>query len=255
MPGCAKQQGPSRAKSADGAVLPLSHHPPTHRRAARRLAQRARQGRRDRRAPPLTRRAAPPSQATEVPARRPCASGDAARRVPSQALVELSCRSWHDPAVASSAGHPQLDAGTSSGRALAGDVVALIVRLAGENPRWGYRRIQGELKKLGVSVSTTTIRTVLRCNGLRPAPRRASVSWRAFLRAQALGILAVDFRTVETVRSRRSTSCSASSFIPGGSGLSASLTIRTDLGSSSVQESSRCAGWGRGQQGPAHLGS
>jgi len=78
--------------------------------------------------------------------------------------------------------------------------VALILRLARENPRWGYRRIQGEPKNLGVSVSATTIRTVLLGNGLRPAPRRASVSWRAFLRAQATGIIATDFFTVETVR-------------------------------------------------------
>jgi hypothetical protein len=83
---------------------------------------------------------------------------------------------------------------------LAEPVVALILRLARENPRWGYRRIQGELKKLGVSVSATTIRTVLRGNGLRPAPRRASVTWRVFLRAQASGIVATDFFTVETVR-------------------------------------------------------
>jgi putative transposase len=80
------------------------------------------------------------------------------------------------------------------------DVVALILRLARENPRWGYRRIQGELKKLGMSVSATTIRTVLLRNGLRPAPRRASVTWRAFLRAQASAIVATDLFTVETVR-------------------------------------------------------
>jgi putative transposase len=84
--------------------------------------------------------------------------------------------------------------------ALASDVVVLILRLARENPRWGYRRIQGELKKLGISVSATSIRTVLLRNGLRPAPRRASVAWRAFLRAQASAILATDFFTVETVR-------------------------------------------------------
>jgi putative transposase len=79
-------------------------------------------------------------------------------------------------------------------------VVALILRLAQENPRWGYRRVQGELKKLGMSVSATTIRPVLLRNGLRPAPRRASVTWRAFLRAQAAAIVAADFFTVETVR-------------------------------------------------------
>jgi putative transposase len=82
---------------------------------------------------------------------------------------------------------------------LGGEVVALILRLAGENPRWGYRRIQGELKKLGIQASATSTRTVLLGNGLWPAPRRASVSWRTFLGAQASSILATDFFTVETV--------------------------------------------------------
>ena len=78
-------------------------------------------------------------------------------------------------------------------------LVALILLLARENPRWGYRRIQGELKKLGIRVAATTIRAVLVGNGLGPASRRASVSWRAFLRAQVTGIIAADFFTVETV--------------------------------------------------------
>jgi len=100
---------------------------------------------------------------------------------------------------------------------LADHVVALILRLARENPRWGYRRIQGELKKLGIRVSATTIRTVLLGNGLRPAPRRASVTWRAFLRAQAAGIVATDFFTVETVGLKTSTSCSVRPEIGGRS--------------------------------------
>jgi transposase InsO family protein len=83
---------------------------------------------------------------------------------------------------------------------LADHLVALILRLAEENPRWGYQRIRGELRKLGIRVSATTIRTVLLSNGLRPAPRRPSTTWRAFLRAQATGIIATDLFTVETVR-------------------------------------------------------
>jgi putative transposase len=78
------------------------------------------------------------------------------------------------------------------------ETVELIIRLAKENPRWGYLRIRGELLKLGVSVSATTVRTVLRRAGLGPAPRRIGPSWSEFLRAQAQGILALDFFTVET---------------------------------------------------------
>jgi putative transposase len=76
---------------------------------------------------------------------------------------------------------------------------ALIRRVARENPRWGYQRIQGELAKLGLRVSATAIRRLLGRHGLEPAPRRGGVSWRVFLRQQAAGILACDFFTVETV--------------------------------------------------------
>ena len=74
----------------------------------------------------------------------------------------------------------------------------LIVRMGRENPRWGCVRIKGELRKLGIRVGATTIRTILRRAGLPPAPRRAGPSWSGFLRAQARAILAVDFFTVET---------------------------------------------------------
>jgi putative transposase len=75
----------------------------------------------------------------------------------------------------------------------------LILRLARENPHWGYKRIVGELKGLGISVSPTSVRKVLLEAGLQPAPQRTHSSWRAFLRAQAASMLACDFLTVETV--------------------------------------------------------
>jgi transposase InsO family protein len=74
----------------------------------------------------------------------------------------------------------------------------LIVRLADENPHWGYKRIVGELKGVGVTVSATSARKVLLEAGLQPAPQRTHSSWRAFLRAQASSMLACDFLTVET---------------------------------------------------------
>jgi putative transposase len=82
------------------------------------------------------------------------------------------------------------------------EVRALILRMGRENPRWGCIRIRGELAKLGIRVSATKIRTLLRANGLGPAPRRDGPTWRQFLRSQAEGILALDFLTVETITLR-----------------------------------------------------
>ncbi len=100
---------------------------------------------------------------------------------------ELVCRKW----TYKRRGHP--------GRPPI-EVRDLIVRLGRENPRWGYQRIRGELMKLEIRISATTVRTILLGHGLHPAPRRGGPTWTEFLRAQAAGILATDFFTVETLR-------------------------------------------------------
>ena len=76
-------------------------------------------------------------------------------------------------------------------------IKALILRMAKENPRWGYMRIKGELQGLGIRVSATAIAMLLRSHGIGPAPRRGP-TWSEFLKAQASGIIACDFFTVET---------------------------------------------------------
>ena len=83
------------------------------------------------------------------------------------------------------------------------DAVAVVLRLVRENPRWGYLRIVGECKKLGVTVSATSVGNMLRRHRLRPAPRTSGPSWSDFLRAQAAGTLGCDFFHVGTVTRRR----------------------------------------------------
>jgi hypothetical protein len=79
----------------------------------------------------------------------------------------------------------------------------LVLRLAAENPSWGYKRIHGELIGLGLSLSASSVWNILCRAGLEPAPQRASVSWREFLRRQASAIIECDFFTVETLWLRR----------------------------------------------------
>jgi transposase InsO family protein len=108
---------------------------------------------------------------------------------------------WHRELVARHWTHPRHGKGAHN--ALDGEVVTLILRLARENPRWGYLRIVGECAKLGVTVSAASIRNVLRRHRLKPAPRRSGPTWVQFLRAQAAGTLACDFFSVDTMTLRR----------------------------------------------------
>jgi hypothetical protein len=93
---------------------------------------------------------------------------------------ELVRRHWAATGQRCRTGRPPLPAA----------VRELIVRLARENPRWGYLRLRGELLKLGHDVSATGIRMTLRRRGIPPAPQRAGLTWPGFLRAQASGMLA-----------------------------------------------------------------
>jgi putative transposase len=103
---------------------------------------------------------------------------------------------WHQRLVARRWTYPRRGPGRPP---VDREVEALVVRLARENPAWGYRRIVGELRGLGVSVSASSVRAILIRHRLPPAPERDGLSWRLFLRQQATTMLACDFLTVETV--------------------------------------------------------
>jgi putative transposase len=90
-------------------------------------------------------------------------------------------------------GRPAIPAGT----------VSLVLRLAKENPTWGYRRIQGELATMGVRLAPSSVWEILRRHGIGPSPRRSGPTWSEFLQAQATTMLACDFFTVDTVLLKR----------------------------------------------------
>jgi putative transposase len=104
---------------------------------------------------------------------------------------ELVRRRWTYPRR--SPGRPSVPAGT----------VALVVRLAKENSAWGYRRIHGELTTMGITLAPSTVWANLRRHGIEPSPRRSGPTWAEICRAQAKGLLACDFFSIDTVLPRR----------------------------------------------------
>lgn len=104
----------------------------------------------------------------------------------------LVARKW-DYSARRHTGRPPIRAATKS----------LVLRLAKENPRWGHRRIQGELARLGHRIAHSTVWRILHDAGIDPAPRRTGPTWREFLTAQAQGIIAADFLHLDTVLDTR----------------------------------------------------
>jgi putative transposase len=107
---------------------------------------------------------------------------------------------WHRELVARRWTYPHRRAGRP---ATTGEVRELVVRLARENPAWGYRRIQGELVGLGIKLAASTVWAILQEAGIEPAPKRLETSWTEFLRQQAASILECDFLTVDTLFLKR----------------------------------------------------
>ena len=107
---------------------------------------------------------------------------------------------WHRDLVAKRWTYPH---GRPGRRGIAKATTALVLRLAKENPEWGYRRIQGELASMGIVVGASSVWVILKRHGVEPSPRKSGPTWAEFLSAQAKGLIACDFFHVDTVLLRR----------------------------------------------------
>ena len=105
-----------------------------------------------------------------------------------------------------------------------------MLRLARENPSWGYRRIQGELVGLGIKLAPSTVWSILKEAGIEPAPKRLEQNWSEFLRQQAANILECDFRTVDTLFLKRFYVLFSSNCRPAASTSLGSRPTRTAAG-------------------------
>jgi putative transposase len=102
---------------------------------------------------------------------------------------------WHRDLVAK---HWTYRRGRPGRPGIAKGTTALVVRLAKENPTWGYRRIQGELATMGITRAASNVWAILERHGIEPSPRKSGPTWSEFLVAQAKGLMACDFFHVDT---------------------------------------------------------
>src|SRR6185436_2173308 len=128
-----------------------------------------------------------------------------ARRLPTQLrqvrlVSPRTLLRWHAQLVARRWTYPRRTPGRPPVNQSVRD---LVLRMARENPRWGYRRIHGELVGLGHPIAASTVWKILKGADIDPAPRRSGPTWPQFLTAQAHAILAVDFAHIDTIFLRR----------------------------------------------------
>ena len=124
-----------------------------------------------------------------------------ARLLPRQHLGRLfgqpaTLLRWHRALVTKRWTYPHRRPGRS---AIAKGTTALVVRLAKENPTWGYRRIHGDIATMGIAIAPSSVWAILTRHGVEPSPRRSEPTWTEFLATQAKGLMACDFFHVDSV--------------------------------------------------------